>query len=191
VLTRNEILDRRAQAHSVLSAGRPGFPPGRDHGHEPDGDSDPNGSITGSLPAKLYGAHAVPQTWLEPLGLRSAIMEIAETRTTSSSLEKWLHYRDGNGQKVEDRISASIQATDASGVFLRGVRSVASPVPATGSHRALQYLAQMTCQPLWQSVGALTPDCSDKQGAEKPYPYPDEYSLGAQRHRHCSCERWD
>ncbi|WP_410344253.1 ADP-ribosylglycohydrolase family protein, partial [Thioalkalivibrio sp.] len=51
----------------------------------PDGDSDSSGSVTGNLLGKLYGVDAIPQTWLEPLGLRNAIMEIAETRTTSPS----------------------------------------------------------------------------------------------------------
>ena len=71
----------------------------------PDGYSDSSGSVTGNLLGKLYGVDAIPQTWLEPLGLRNAIMEIAEARTTSSSLEEWLHCRDGNGQKARHRIS--------------------------------------------------------------------------------------
>ena len=43
-----------------------------------DGDSDSTGAITGNILGAAYGVKAIPNEWLEPLELKSVIIELAE-----------------------------------------------------------------------------------------------------------------
>ncbi len=43
-----------------------------------DGDSDSMGSIAGNLLGAMHGVKSIPAEWLEPLGLRDVITELAE-----------------------------------------------------------------------------------------------------------------
>ena len=46
------------------------------------GDSDSTGSIAGQLLGAIYGAHAIPHSWIEPLELRGVIEEMADDMAT-------------------------------------------------------------------------------------------------------------
>ena len=67
-----------------------------------DGDSDSTGSIVGNLLGALYGVTAIPQQWLEPLELRSAIEELARDL---HDFPTWDIGPDAENAEFDERIS--------------------------------------------------------------------------------------